>query len=225
MVSSFSTQVELSPMSEELIRTYQIGDVVRFRKTTEEFGGLSNMAPGFPVVVLGYRIRTSEALYQACRFPHLPEVQRMILDEGSPMTAKMRSKPYRKDSRPDWEDVRVKVMKWCLRVKLIYNWRKFSELLLATGVRPIVEDSRKDNYWGAIIQGNNALSGQNVLGRLLMDLRKRIHDNPESLRYVQPLRIQNFCLLGEPISEIISPKDQGVDVSWDGEDPVQRAFL
>jgi predicted NAD-dependent protein-ADP-ribosyltransferase YbiA (DUF1768 family) len=55
------------------IRTYQTKDVVRFRKTNEKFGGLSNMAPGFPIVVLGYRIRTSEALYQACRFPHMPE--------------------------------------------------------------------------------------------------------------------------------------------------------
>jgi ribA/ribD-fused uncharacterized protein len=195
-------------MIETQTRTYRTTDVVRFRKTAEEFGGLSNMAPGFPLVVLGHRIRTSEALYQACRFPHMPDVQKMILDEGSPMTAKMRSKPYRKDSRPDWNEVRVKVMKWCLRVKLAHNWRKFSELLLSTGDRAIVEDSRKDSYWGAMPQDDDTLNGQNVLGRLLMDLRQKLREDPESLRSVAPLQIRNFCLLGEAIPMIVSPRQQ-----------------
>ncbi|RJF93481.1 NADAR family protein [Sphingomonas cavernae] len=213
-------------MSETQIRTYHTKDVVRFRKTTEEFGGLSNMAPGFPIVVLGHRIRTSEALYQACRFPHLPEVQKMILSEGSPMTAKMRSKPFRKDSRPDWDDVRVKVMKWCLRVKLVYNWRKFSELLLSTGDRPIVEDSRKDGYWGAMPQDADTLNGQNVLGRLLMDLRRKLQEDPEALRSIPPLQIRNFLLLGEPIPMIMSPRQQEVAlVRSDDEGPAQHAFL
>src|SRR5438105_2891921 len=66
-----------------------------FCKTDEEFGGLSNMAAGFPLVVNGVPIRTSEALYQACRFPHLSDVQRLIIDQKSPMTAKMKSKPHR----------------------------------------------------------------------------------------------------------------------------------
>lgn len=190
-------------MSEPQIRTYHAKDVVRFRKTAEEFGGLSNMAPGYPIVVLGHQIRSSEALYQACRFPHLPEVQRMILNEGSPMTAKMRSKPYRKDSRPDWEEVRVKVMRWCLRVKLIHNWHKFSELLLSTENRPIVEDSRKDSYWGAMPLDNETLNGQNVLGRLLMELREKLRNDPQKLRNIRPLQISNFRLLGDPIPMIM----------------------
>jgi ribA/ribD-fused uncharacterized protein len=213
-------------MSETQTRIYQTKDVVRFRKTNEEFGGLSNMAPGFPVAVLGYRIRTSEALYQACRFPHLPGVQQIILNEVSPMTAKMRSKPYRRDSRPDWDDVRVMVMKWCLRVKLVYNWRKFSELLLSTGERPIVEDSRKDSYWGALPQDDDTLNGQNVLGRLLMDLREKLRDEPEALRSVPPLQIQNFCLLGEPIPLIVSPRHQeAASTPSADEESAQRAFL
>lgn len=212
-------------MSETQIRIYQTKDVVRFRKTNEEFGGLSNMAPGFPVVVLGHRIRTSEALYQACRFPHMPEVQQMIINEGSPMTAKMRSKPYRKDSRPDWDDVRVKVMKWCLRVKLAYNWRKFSELLLSTGERSIVEDSRKDSYWGAMPKGDDALAGQNVLGRLLMDLRKKLQEDPDALRSVRPLQIRNFYLLGEPIPLIMPPRQQVTTSALIDDEPAQRAFL
>jgi hypothetical protein len=150
----------------------------------------------------------------------------MILNEGSPMTAKMRSKPFRKDSRPDWDDVRVKVMRWCLRVKLVYNWRKFSELLLSTGDRPIVEDSRKDSYWGAMRQDADTLNGQNVLGRLLMELRGRLQEDPDALRSVPPLQIPNFCLLGEPIPTVtlLRPIDAASGQN-DDEGPAQRAFL
>lgn len=225
MVSALPAQNELGYMSDTQIRTYVAKEVIRFRKTSEAFGGLSNMAPGFPVVVLGHRIRTSEALYQACRFPHMPEVQRMILNESSPMTAKMRSKPYRADSRPDWDDVRVKVMKWCLRVKLIYNWRSFSELLLSTDERPIVEDSRKDSYWGAVPQDNDTLDGQNVLGRLLMELREKLRNDPEALRRVAPLHIPNFALLGEPIPVVSLPRHSDGPAALDDDGPAQPRFL
>jgi N-glycosidase YbiA len=189
-------------MSEAQVRFYQRDDVIAFRKTGEEFGGLSNMAPGFPIMLLGHRIRTAEALYQACRFPHLPEVQQMILNEISPMTAKMRSKPYREVSRSDWNDVRVPIMKWCLRVKLAANWLAFSTLLLETGDRPIVEDSRKDDFWGAKPDQDQALEGRNVLGRLLMELRERVKSNPETLRVVKPVPISDFVLLMRPIGEV-----------------------
>lgn len=114
-------------------RTYQRSECVVFRKTNEHFGGLSNMAGGYPLRVNGVRILTSEALYQACRFPHMPDVQRLIIDQPSPMTAKMKSKPYRADSRPDWDRVRVAVMRWCLRVKLAQHWTKFGARLRETG--------------------------------------------------------------------------------------------
>src|SRR6185436_824364 len=108
--------------------------------------------------------------YQACRFPSLPDVQRMIIGEKSPMTAKMLSKPYRGQSRPDWLAVRVKIMRWCLRLKLAQNWQTFGELLYASNDSPIVEDSRKDDFWGARAGGDGNLVGQNILGRLLMEL-------------------------------------------------------
>lgn len=186
------------------------------------------MAPGFPILLLGHHIRTAEALYQACRFPHLPHVQRIILDEASPMTAKMRSKPFRGESRPDWDDVRVPIMKWCLRVKLAANWPAFSALLLETGDRPIVEDSRKDNFWGAKPEAD-ALEGRNVLGRLLMDLRARLRADPAALRVVRPVPIADFLLLREPIGtiEVADAADQrpGVDSHDDRRESRQAAFL
>ena len=108
------------------------GSVV-FLRVNEANGELSNMNGRFPLRVNGIEIRTSEALYQACRFPGYPEVQRLIIDAKSPMAAKMASKPHRKDKcRADWEQVHVDVMRWCLRVKLAQHMDAFGGLLWMT---------------------------------------------------------------------------------------------
>jgi ribA/ribD-fused uncharacterized protein len=165
------------------------------------------MASGYPLQINGVRVLTTEALYQACRFPHLPEIQLEIIGQHSPMTAKMKSKPHRKDSRPDWDDVRYKVMRWCLRVKLAQNYEEFGRLLLATRDRPIVEQSRKDDYWGAKLadEAGDTLIGQNVLGRLLMELREKLkEDSKGALITVSPLEIPDFLLLGRPIETVLA---------------------
>lgn len=194
------------------LRTYHRAEVVVVYRTKENFGGLSNMAAGFPLRVNGIRILTSEALYQACRFPHLPDVQHEIIEQHSPMTAKMKGKPHRKNSRPDWDDVRTRIMRWCLRVKLAQNYEEFGRLLLATTGRPIVEQSRKDDYWGAKASGTaeDTLIGQNVLGRLLMELRElRRNDADEELKTVPPLNIPNFLLIGRPIETVTAYRGAG----------------
>lgn len=216
-------------MGVEQIRTYDRSESVVFLKTNDAFGGLSNMAGGFSLYVQGVRILTAEALYQACRFPHLPEVQRLIIGQNSPMTAKMKSKPYRKDSRPDWDRVRTKIMRWCLRVKLAQNWVGFSELLLETGDRPIVEESRKDDFWGAKPMDDGVLVGMNVLGRLLMELREAIKsEGRERLLAVEPLAISDFFLFGKPIGVVYEqdgmsgkPSGSPVDDSASGYKGVQ----
>ena len=183
-------------------RCYERQDSVVFCKTNEQFGGLSNMAPGFPLRVNGIDILTSEALYQACRFPHLPDVQQLIIAQKSPMTAKMKSKPYRSQSRGDWDVVRIRIMRWCLRVKLAWNWTEFRDLLLATGGRPIVEKSRKDDFWGAKVRSDGVLVGVNVLGRLLMELREELGASCEALRRLEPPTDRDFLLYGQPIRVI-----------------------
>lgn len=192
-------------MSSDQTRTYERAKCIVFLKTNEAFGGLSNMAGGYPLIVNGVHILTSEALYQVCRFPLLPDVQKLIIEQKSPMSAKMKSKPHRKDSRPDWDQVRVNIMRWCLRVKLAQNWNTFSKLLLDTGEKPIVEHSRKDDFWGAKPLDNQTLVGRNILGRLLMELREAIKNNErDSLLQVEPVSIPDFLLYGRPIQTIIA---------------------
>lgn len=172
-----------------------------FRKTHEAFGGLSNMASGFPLWVNDTEVLTSEALYQACRFPHLPAVQHAIIAERSPMAAKMKSKPHRAQSRADWPQVQVAIMHWCLRVKLAQNPVAFGDLLESTGDRPIVEDSARDAFWGAKPQGPDRLIGGNVLGNLLMDLRDELRRTGVA-EIVEPPQIDQFLLYGAPIGPV-----------------------
>ena len=69
------------------------GNVV-FRKTKEQFGGLSNMCSGYPITIGKHVFLTSEALYQCCRFNDYSEIQRIIINEKSPIASKMKSKKY-----------------------------------------------------------------------------------------------------------------------------------
>jgi type I restriction enzyme S subunit len=185
------------------IRIYDRREVIIFRKTNEPFGGFSNMAAGFKLRVNRIEILTSEALYQACRYPHMPEIQYLILCQVSPMTAKMKSKSYRKHTRDDWDSVKVKIMRWCLRLKLAQNWRKFSDLLILSNSKDIVEESRRDDFWGAKPKGDFFLEGANVLGRLLMELREELKkEKLEKFFIINPPNITNFLLLGEPIGKI-----------------------
>lgn len=184
-------------------REYDRRQCAVFHKTDEKFGGLSNMAGGFPLQVNGTVILTSEALYQACRFPHRPEVQRLIVEQKSPMAAKMKSKPFRKESRPDWDSIRLSVMRWSMRVKLAQNFDKFRDALLETEDRPIVEQSSRDAFWGAKPIDDSMLVGVNALGRLLMELRAAVHSEPrDRLITVEPLSLPEFHLFGEPIRTV-----------------------
>lgn len=212
--------VPIVPAEDELMstydeaRTYHRESSVVFRKTKEAFGGLSNMAAGFPLEIGRIRILTSEALYQACRFPHRPDLQQVVIEQPSPMTAKMKVKPYRRESRHDWNLVRVDVMSWCLQVKLVQNSEKFGALLLATGGSPIVEESARDDFWGAKAVDEGTLVGRNVLGRLLMDLREHFLSRPRNgLSVLEPLGIPEFLLAGKPIGTIRPRMSQSTDTA------------
>lgn len=175
-----------------------------FKKNNDEFGGLSNMATIYPLKINGINIKTSEALYQACRFPNLPEIQRKIIEEKSPMTVKMISSGNKKRSRHDWDAVRLKVMKWCINVKLAQNFVSFGSLLNQTGLKNIVENSAKDNFWGSVPnEDETVFKGKNALGRLLMDLRQTYYSKDcYSLLYIEPPQVGDFLLYGEPISVV-----------------------
>lgn len=68
--------------------------------------------------------------------------------------------------RPDWEDVKMDVMKKALYAKFNQN-AELKESLLNTGEKEIIENSPYDCFWGYGPRGE----GDNHLGKLLMRLR------------------------------------------------------
>lgn len=76
---------------------------------------------------------------------------------------------FKADRRPDWDDIKIGVMKRILTAKAEqheYVRRK----LLETGDRELVENSWRDDFWG---WGENR-DGQNMLGKLWMEVRREI---------------------------------------------------
>lgn len=184
------------------IRIYNTKDSIVFGKTDGPFGGLSNMAPGYPLFINDNIIPTAEALYQAMRYPLFPDIQHEIIIQNSPMTAKMISKKYRDKTRQDWDDIRVKIMRWVLEVKLSQNWTKFSTLLKETGNKAIIEYSAKDQFWGAQKDADGQLTGTNALGRLLMEIRQKYVLNNQKPECISPVNITGFMLFGYEIDTI-----------------------
>jgi len=75
-----------------------------------------------------------------------------------------------------WECIKADVMRWVLKGKLVCNYLKFGELLLKSGNKEIVIVKRFDEFWGVKDNGNGIYEGENMLGKLLMELRDVIID-------------------------------------------------
>jgi len=190
------------------LQQYDLSQVISFYKVDETYGGLSNMSGKyFHLQVNDILVRSSESLYQCLRFTSHPDIQREILENKSPKGSKMVSKKYRKEfTRKDFDEIKVELMYWCLKVKLCTHPLLFGGLLDRTGDKEIVEISNSDRFWGCVREkGNeNIVTGENYLGKLLMDLRTYYRENKVkmSLLKVYPLEINNFKLLGEQIREV-----------------------
>lgn len=155
-------------------------EVIAFTKVALPYGWLGNMSP-FPIEWEGKTWRTSEALFQALRFSD-EEIREKIREQKSPMAAKMVTKPVKHlktievASEQDIEN-----MKLCIKLK-IEQHPELKQQLVETGDRLIVEDvtsrgARGTNLiWGAMLK-DDEWQGQNVLGKIWMELRKQLKDD------------------------------------------------
>ena len=141
-----------------------------FLKVQERFGGLSNMSNAHPYRDGGVEWGSTEAQFQALRFPDHPEIQEEVRRAHNAYAAKQVAYAHIDESRSDWEEVNLAAMAYVLTRKHDASPAFREELAEATkGGRTIVEWSRKSQFWGAAPDGQ-ALLGQNVLGRLLNQL-------------------------------------------------------
>jgi ribA/ribD-fused uncharacterized protein len=112
---------------------------------------------------------TVEHYFQAQKFVSNPAYQETIRVAKTPAQAKRLGKTSEIPIRPDWSEVRDKIMKNATLVKFKQN-EKLTIKLLATGDSLLRDISTFDNYWGVGKTGK----GQNKLGQILMEVREEL---------------------------------------------------
>jgi ribA/ribD-fused uncharacterized protein len=142
-------------------------DVIHFYSVRDEFGAFSNFAH-FPIVIGGKRWPTSEHYFQAQKFRDAADVDEVRRAKTPEIAARL-GRDRKKKLRPDWNRARISVMRTALRAKFEQH-DDLRALLLSTGDAKLVEHTDNDDFWGDGGDGR----GQNMLGRLLMELRKEI---------------------------------------------------
>lgn len=137
----------------------------------QDFYVLSNFS-AFRLLWKGLTFDTLEAAYHWEKFPDDISLQIRIRTARSAHEAFKLAEEFRSRRRPDWDDVKVDIMRELLFAKVAqheYVRRK----LLATGDRELVENSWRDDFWG---WGPNR-DGQNMLGKLWMEVRAAITES------------------------------------------------
>ncbi len=115
-----------------------------------------------PVTVDGITFRNSEAAFQAQKAAE-PALRREFADL-SPDAAKSRGRAV--NLRSDWEKIKVKEMYRVCRAKFEQN-PALCEKLIETGHEELIEG----NDWGDVFWGMGDGTGENYLGRILMQIR------------------------------------------------------
>jgi ribA/ribD-fused uncharacterized protein len=139
--------------------------MISFYSTQGPYGEFSNFSP-HGIRVEGKWYPTTEHYFQAQKF-HDEAYREQIRQARSPMIAARLGQSRKVPLRSDWEEIKLDVMRGALREKFTSH-RELKTLLLGTGDEELVENSPTDIYWGCGKDG----SGQNWLGKLLMELRE-----------------------------------------------------
>ncbi len=145
-------------------------DPVRFYKLADPYGEFSNFAR-FPFEMDSKVWPTSEHYFQAKKFVDA-EHQDAIRAAKSAMIAARMGRSRKRPLRPDWEAVKIQVMREAVFAKFSQN-EELKTLLLGTGDAELIEHTTRDHFWG---DGGDG-SGKNMLGRILMEVRETLQTN------------------------------------------------
>jgi len=144
---------------------------IAIRSFSGKYCFLSNFAYGVKIVdEFGLEYPTVEHAYQAAKSDDI-RIRSCFL-YGTPGQAKINGR--RVEIRRDWDAVRINIMRDFLRQK--FSQEPFKSKLLETGDFILVEG----NTWGDTFWGVCNGEGQNMLGKLLMELRCELQQNKSS---------------------------------------------
>lgn len=146
---------------------YETDDTVYFFTTAYE--PLSNWS-AHQIKVWGHTFPTAEHAFHYRKFSETaPELAAKIKNAVSPWAAMQIERANKSKRRSDWQEVKVSIMREIIQAKVDQN-DDVKTCLLKTKNKRIVENSPWDDFWGIGPDGK----GQNVLGKILMDIRNAL---------------------------------------------------
>lgn len=167
------------------IEHYPADKTAPFRKVDAPWGIFSNFGRT-PLVVNDVSFDCSEKLFQVMKFADMASRKAVFKAKGQTMKMKAKHQEKVGTVRPDWGEIIVDAMKFCLMQKYTQSEAFRTELERSRGLF-IVEDQttfpkKNPDTWGVKQSGDGKeYIGPNLMGRLLMELR----DNGK-LDYVLP---------------------------------------
>ena len=138
-----------------------------------EYAFLSNFYPS-TIYHDGITYPTNEHFFQAMKTLDISE-RKAIAAAPTPGQAKRMGRNVK--LRPDWEKIKVDIMRLGLILK--FTDAALAEKLIATGDEELVEGNWwHDQTWGSCFCADHCRTpGRNLLGMLLMELRKELQYN------------------------------------------------
>jgi len=150
----------------------QKNDEIHFYRANEKpYGAFSNLYRR-SIVFDGVEYPTSEHAYQAAK-PRKESIRKWLLSAPTPALVAMAAHGlYYWDVSPDWSKIKFERMKSVLMAKYTQHI-DLKDLLLSTKDAILIESTKIDNpvnrLWGQV-NGK----GQNMLGKLLMEVRDEL---------------------------------------------------
>jgi len=137
---------------------------IYFYSSSKTYSEFSNFYES-PTYIDGKLYLTNEHYYQSQKFLD-EKISERIRNAQNPMKVKELSHKYKDKIRPDWNNIKVDIMRKGIEAKFSNNMQLKMKLLL-TGNAILVEDNISDNFWGSGVLS----TGKNVMGKLLMEFR------------------------------------------------------
>lgn len=145
--------------------------MIKFTKTNKEYGCFSNFH-SCEVTYEGITYPNAEAAWQSLKTLDAEKRARF----ATYTAAGSKKMGRRVELRPDWEEVKYDLMVEVLQAKFSQN-PDLREILKGTGEEELVENTTgwHDNIWGNCeCEKCVGKPGKNLLGKALMEVRKRL---------------------------------------------------
>lgn len=142
-------------------------------KFENEYAFLSNFYKSpFTIFGEGVEFQTVEHAFQALKATTPSDFQKIV---NAPTPSKAKQLGRKVFLRPDWEEIKVPLMRYLTWRKFVVNADLNHKLLATKGALLVEGNTWHDNFWGdCTCEKCNASAGQNHLGLILMELRSVI---------------------------------------------------